>query len=57
MSKSTRTISDLMTEQAKQARREYARQWRLKNPDKVKASIARYWEKKSKAQAEETAAD
>ena len=28
--------------------REYMRQWRKANPDKVKASKARYWNKKAK---------
>lgn len=28
------------------ARREYKRQWRAKNPDKVKAANERYWTKK-----------
>lgn len=45
-----------ISEAAKQIRREYARQWRLKNPDKVKANIARYWERKAKAAADQTAA-
>ena len=30
-----------------QARREYQRQWRAKNPDKVRANNRRYWEKKA----------
>lgn len=32
---------------AKEARREYQREWRRKNPDKVKAAADRYWEKKA----------
>lgn len=32
---------------AEEARREYKRQWRKKNPDKVKAAEKRYWEKKA----------
>ena len=52
MKKNTPTPSDLMTEQAKELRREYARQWRKNNPDKVNAAIARYWEKRVKAAAE-----
>lgn len=31
-----------------QARREYQRQWRAKNPDKVRANNRRYWEKKAR---------
>lgn len=38
-----------MTQSAVQARREYQRAWRQKNPDKVKANNARYWERKAKA--------
>lgn len=34
-------------ERAKQARREYMRQWRAKNPDKVKAIRERYWLRKA----------
>lgn len=36
-----------MTEPAKQARREYYREWRRKNPDKVKATQQRYWLRKA----------
>lgn len=36
-----------LSEEAKEARRRYLREWKSKNPDKVKASIARYWEKKA----------
>ena len=35
-----------MTSAALAARREYKRQWRAKNPDKVKAANDRYWTKK-----------
>ncbi len=38
---------------AKMAQREYARQWRRKNPEKVRAINRRYWEKKA-AQKKET---
>ena len=41
-----------MTEEAKAARRAYKKQWRANNKDKIKASTARYWERKAK-QAEE----
>ena len=37
-----------MSDEAVQARREYARKWREANPDKVKAAQKRYWEKKAK---------
>lgn len=36
-----------MTEEAKAARAEYKRKWRLAHPDKVKEYNRRYWEKKS----------
>lgn len=34
------------TSSAIQARREYQRQWRKANPDKVREHNRRYWEKK-----------
>ena len=37
-----------MTEEQKQARREYEKKWRDANPEKVRAIQARYWEKKAK---------
>ena len=37
-----------ITEAAKEIRREYARQWRKKNPEKQRAIAARYWEKKAR---------
>jgi len=37
-----------MEASAKLARREYMRQWRARNKDKVKASQERYWENKAK---------
>ncbi len=40
-----------MTDAAKEARRAYKRAWRKKNPDKVKAATARYWERKAKQAA------
>lgn len=36
-----------MTEAAKQAKRDYARKWRKKNKEKVKAAQERYWNKKA----------
>lgn len=36
-----------MTDQAKEARREYMRAWNAANKDKVKAKNARYWEKRA----------
>ena len=37
-----------MEASAKLARREYMRQWRAKNKDKVKIHQDRYWENKAK---------
>ena len=34
-------------ELVREERRRYAREWRAKNPDKVKAANARFWEKKA----------
>ena len=36
-------IQELIREE----RRRYAREWRAKNPDKVKAACQRYWKKKA----------
>ena len=36
-----------ISDAAKMAQREYARQWRRKNPDKVRENNRRYWEKKA----------
>lgn len=37
-----------MEASAKLARRDYMRQWRARNKDKVKANQERYWENKAK---------
>lgn len=39
---SEREIQELVREE----RRRYAREWRAKNPEKVKAANARYWERR-----------
>ena len=36
-----------MTEQAREQRRAYKREWNRKNKDKVKAASERYWERKA----------
>lgn len=41
-----------MTEAAKEARRQYKREWNRKNKDKVRESQRRYWERKAAAQQE-----
>lgn len=45
-----------MTEQAKELRRAYKREWNRKNRDKVKAAQERYWNRKAE-QAEEREAE
>ena len=48
----------MMTEQAKEARRAYKRQWARENPDKVKAQVERYWQRKAEqTQQEESGND
>ena len=42
-------MSEKISEAARMAQREYARQWRKKNPDKVRETNRRYWEKKALA--------
>ena len=39
-----------MTEEAKEMRRAYKREWARRNRDKVRASEERYWAKKAAAQ-------
>lgn len=39
-----------MTEAAKEARRQYKREWNRKNRDKVRAAQERYWNKRAAAQ-------
>lgn len=36
-----------MTEEAKEARRAYKREWAKKNRDKIKAAEERYWTRKA----------
>lgn len=38
-----------MDDKAKEIKREYMREWRKRNKDKVKAAQNRYWEKKAAA--------
>lgn len=44
-----------LTDEARAARNAYRRQWAKKNKDKVKATTARYWQRKAQQQAEQTA--
>lgn len=41
----------VLSDKARDAQRAYKREWRAKNRDKVKASNARYWEKKAREQS------
>lgn len=42
---------DKNTEKARQAKNAYARAWRAKNPDRVKASNERYWLRRAEREA------
>ena len=44
-----------MTEDAKEARRAYKREWNRRNRDKVKATQERYWERRAAKLKEEEA--
>lgn len=45
------TKKSAMSEAAREARNAYKRKWNREHPDKVRASVTRYWEKKAAAQA------
>lgn len=45
-------LQDEMTKFARDAQREYLKQWRKKNPQKVRAYNAAYWERKAKQKKE-----
>lgn len=40
-------MSKSISEQAKEARRKYIREWQRNNKEKMKLYMARYWEKKA----------
>ena len=42
-----------LSQQALEARREYQRQWRKKNPDKVRERNRNYWERRAARMAAE----
>lgn len=46
-------MDDKLTQEALEARRKYAREWRRRNRDKIRAASIRYWNKKAKKQATE----
>lgn len=39
----------IMSDEAKELRRAYKREWNRKNKDKIKAAQARYWQNKAAA--------
>ena len=43
-----------LEEKVREAQRAYLREWRKKNPDKVKANRQRYWEKKAREMMNES---
>lgn len=45
---SRKAIKDLSPE-AREARRKYQKEWREKNPEKVKEATRRFWERKAQA--------
>jgi len=51
-------LEQQLDELARKTRAEYYRQWRAKNPDKVREKNRRYWERRAqKLQASEGRAD
>ena len=55
MARKKKELSAEEVEQIKVAKREYDRQWRKNNPEKVKAIQERYWLRKFKKMTEEAA--
>ncbi len=55
-------MSNIDNDEIREVRRKYAREWRAKNPDKQKAIMEKFWQKKldqakqERAQANEPAA-
>ena len=46
-----------MDERVKELRRAYKREWARKNPEKVRAAQARYWERRAAEQAAQAAGE
>lgn len=42
-----------LTDAAREAQREYMREWRRKNPDRVREKNKRYWERKAAERKED----
>lgn len=47
----------ILSERGKELRRQYQREWRAKNKDKVQAINQRYWEHKAQREAEQQRED
>lgn len=45
-------MNDAMVQAAIEARRRYHKQWRQKNPEKVKAANDRYWARRAEREAQ-----
>ena len=50
-------MNNTISEAAREAQRAYYREWRKKNPDKVREKNRRYWEKKAAGVNNETERD
>ena len=46
-------MNDIDIEKARAAQRAYAKEWRAKNPDKVRAKNLRYWARRAEREAQE----
>lgn len=51
------TLNDLLTEEAKQARREYHAKWQREHPEQVRKYHADYWNRKAARIREERKED
>lgn len=46
-------MSDIDIEKARAAQRAYAKEWRAKNPDKVREKNLRYWARRAEREVQE----
>lgn len=44
-----------MTDEARKVRAQVMREWRKKNPDKIRAATERYWERRAQREKEQEA--
>ena len=51
------TMSKQLSKEANDARNAYAREWRKKNPEKVRQAQEKYWKKKAKEMQEQAEKD